>query len=728
MKKISLFALLACTVLFRPLTASALDVHPAFNPNLIIPDAAFTDTKTFGGPQGIQRFLESKGSVLANTAPDFLAKLGEPDSSSLKQALEDPEPNLGRLRTAAELIWDASQLSGLNPQIILVTLQKEQSLISGSIDQNRLQRALNHAMGFDCPDNAGCGNLFPGFYYQLFGNVDTEGNRYLGAVKALMRSFSAPEGRGPNLNGAPAKIGDRITLENTLGDYIGILKQQPLTLSNRATAALYRYTPHVFNGNYNFWKFFTSWFKYANGTLLTSSQDGRLFIIQNGTKQPVPDFVATSRGLQRATATTASPTELDSYPLGTTYAPVDNTIINVNGTLFVFLDGTMHPASSFALTQRKLDPNKSVTISLADADLFPRGSQLTPSEGTVLRGVQHPDVYLVDHGVLKRFSIFTFTQRNVAKQVKTIPDAEIALYTKQGYVIPLNGTVIQAPASADVYLINEERRLPLTPDLFKNLGFTQKDIVRLTSNEEFSSIPIGPPAAPREGTYFSISGSQEFYLFKDGAKHLIPSFVAKQRRITPDYAFDASIISNWPDGIAIAPKDNTLIQSTASSTIYLALKGQLHPLTQELFTNLGFSKKNIVVLPESEVSILPKGDMAPPRENTFFTVKETKEFYVFRDGAKRRIYPFVAAQRSMTPDYTFAQAITDTWPSGAPLPPRDGTLVKSTSGSTIYLVSLGKLRPLSTSAFKRRGYTNKQVKTIPKTQLDSLPKGTAITK
>ena len=26
--------------------------------------------------------------------------------------------------------------------------------------------------------------------------------------------------------------------------------------ANNATAALYRYTPHVFNGNYNFWKFF----------------------------------------------------------------------------------------------------------------------------------------------------------------------------------------------------------------------------------------------------------------------------------------------------------------------------------------------------------------------------------------------------------------------------------------------------------------------------------------
>src|SRR5690349_11979666 len=82
-----------------PCAALALTVADNFNPSIIVSDAAFANTRTFDGPNGIQHFLESKNSVLANTSPSFLTMLAEPNDSALKTALADPEPNLGRLRT-----------------------------------------------------------------------------------------------------------------------------------------------------------------------------------------------------------------------------------------------------------------------------------------------------------------------------------------------------------------------------------------------------------------------------------------------------------------------------------------------------------------------------------------------------------------------------------------------------------------------------------------------------
>ncbi len=726
MKKLIYMLLLGGALFVQPLAVFALEVSPAFNPNMIVPDAVFSDMQTFGGPEGIQRFLESKNSVLANTSLDFLIKLNEPTDVSVKQALGDPNPNLGRLRTAAELIWDTSRVSGLNPQVILVTLQKEQGLISTSVSPSRLQRALNHAMGFDCPDATGCGNLFPGFYFQLFGNVDTEGNRYLGAARSLMKSFLTSNGRGPSIGGVPAKVGDTVAIDNTIGDYAGIAKRQMVTIGNRASAALYRYTPHVFNGNYNFWKFFTSWFKYANGTLLTSSQDGTTYIIQNGTRQRIPAFVVIARGLTLGNAITASPTELEGYPVGATYGPPDNTIVSVNGATYVFIDGIMHPASSFVLTQRKLDPAKILALSSSDESLFAKGSQLTPADGTVVRGQGHPNVYLVDKGILKLFSEFTFKQRNAEKDLQVIPDGEIALYTKQGYVVPLEGTLVQSPSSNDVYLINESRRLTLTSELFSNRGFSIKDVVRLTTDTELVAIPMGPPAPPREGTYFAITGSPELYLYKNGAKHLISAFVAKQRSITPDYYFEAGIISNWADGIVVAPRDGTLVKSDASQSVYLVMKGQLQPLTDVLFKNLGLSVKNIVTLSDAEVSAFAKGDYATPRENTYFKVAETGEIFVFKNGVRQQIYSFVSIQRGMTPDYTFAAEVVANWPVGAPILPREGTLMKSATDSTVYILSKGTIHSLTAAAFKRKGYSTKQVKTIPAAELASFPKGDPI--
>ena len=103
------------------------DIRSGFNPERIIEDSVFSDTKTFSGPEGIQKFLENKKSVLANTTPEFIALLREPDVKEVKDTVEDPHSNLDKKRTAAELIWDASQSSGLNPQVLLVKFNKEQS-------------------------------------------------------------------------------------------------------------------------------------------------------------------------------------------------------------------------------------------------------------------------------------------------------------------------------------------------------------------------------------------------------------------------------------------------------------------------------------------------------------------------------------------------------------------------------------------------------------------------
>ncbi|MFA7286714.1 MAG: hypothetical protein WC052_03595 [Patescibacteria group bacterium] len=725
MKKIISSLLVACIFLLQLQPALAQEVYPEFSANILIPDAAFTDTSTFGGPEGIQHFLESKGSVLANTQIDFLIKLNEPNDTTVKQALDDPQPNIGRLRTAAELIWDAARASGLNPQIILVTLQKEQGLIANKISPDRLPLVLNRALGFDCPIATGCGNLFPGFYYQLFGNIDTEGNRYLGAPKSLVKSFTTPGGRGPTINGATTKVGDSIVLTNTVGDYANVQTSQSVTLGNRATAALYRYTPHVFNGNYNFWKFFTGWFKYPNGTLIKTLHDNVVFIIQDGSRQHVPGFVAAARTINQATALTVSPIELTNYPLGPTYGPNDNTVVTANGTFFVFIANVMHPATTFVLQQRKLDPTKSLSISPAEASLFTTGPQLTPSNGTVVRGETNPAIYLVDQSVLKLFTPFTLQQHNAGNLVQKIPDAEISLYAKQGHVFPLKGTLIKSAASTSVYLMSEAQRLPLTADLFKNLGFNTKTIATV-NDVALAEIPVGASPTPRDGTYFTSKESKEMYVFKGGAKHPISAFVAKQRAIKPDYAFEASIVSNWPDGIALTPKDGTLIKSNLSASVYVVMSGQLRPLTAELFKNLGYNFKNVATIPDNEVAVYPKESFATPKENTYFSVAETQEFYLFSKGTKRRIYPFIAKQRGMTPDYTFSIEVASGWQSGIPVAARDGTLVKSETLSTVYVVVTGTLRPLTSTAFARRGYSSKKITVIPQTELDGLPKGALI--
>ncbi len=594
-----------------PLSAFA-QIDPGFNPNRLIDDAVFADTQTFGGAEGIQKFLEIKNSVLANISPSFLAMLKEPDSALLKTALEDPSPNLGRLRTASELIWDASRHSGLNPQVIIVTLQKEQGLITNhqNSSPDKLQKVLDKAMGFNCPDGGGCGNLFPGFYYQLFGNFDSAGNRYLGATKSLIKSYSYLEGRGPSVNGNIARVGQNINLENITNNPEAP-KEQTVNLGNRATAALYRYTPHVFNGNYNFWRYFQEWFRYPNGTLLSLSGDNRLYIIQNGTKQVVPEFVVKARNLDLSKKLTASPNELSTYPDDKIFGPTDNTVVKAEGDnkIYVFIKNIKHPVSEFVLSQRNLQTAMALNISVSESQLFEQGSVLPPSDGTILRGEVDKSVYVVENSVLKLFSDFTFKQRKiVGKNVIVVPDLEIATYQKLGFVAPLDGTLIKATGSQTVYLIEQGLKHPISAELFKNRAFKAKDIA-IISSDEVSSLIIGAFAHPKNMTWLKNSQTGELYLFKEGALHAISKYVAKQRGITPDFAFSQSEIQEWPVGISIPPKDGTLITGSESKTVYLVAKSQLRPLTATAFKKRKYSFKNVVKLLQDEVDAYAKGEV-----------------------------------------------------------------------------------------------------------------------
>lgn len=614
---------LAVSAIFSILGGIAAAALADFNPNKIIEDRQFTDTQTFGGAAGIQQFLALKGSVLANTDPNFLLKLKEPQDSKLKSGLNDPEPSLGRLRTAAELIWDSATKNGLNPQVILVTLQKEQGLISGNFrNDTAVQRALDHALGFNCTDANGCDQLFSGFYYQLFGNFDAQGNRYIGAPASLMRSFNTPGGRGPGVDAAgetfssplvrTSRVGDSIILDNTQGPPNNAAPMQTVTLSNLATAALYRYTPHVYNGNYNFWKFFSTWFKYANGTLLKIQGDNNIYIINNGAKQLMVSFVLATRGVNPQTANilTVSPTELSDYDNSPPLAPADNTVVfdSADSTkkLFVFENGVRHPVSNFVLKQRGLDPNLSFGASQTELGLFQTGALLAPKDGTLLKGDASGTVYVIANGKRMALTAFTFKQYGYSfNKVVTLPQAEVDAYDNGGFMLPKNGTLLTVGADPQVFQVQDQILHKVSQTVFKLSKFNAKNVVHLNS-DQIANATVDGYLAPPEGTYFKTELANNYYLYKNGTKHSISVFVLQQRgaaKLAVTLGLEEGL--SLPDGPALPPRDGTLIKGdSASLTIYVIKNGQKVALDYNTWVKK-YGKRKPTVLPQAEVDSYP---------------------------------------------------------------------------------------------------------------------------
>lgn len=623
MQKLKLISLLIPVIAFVSMAQpaqAALPVEKGFDPNQLISDSAFKNKNSMSAAD-IQKFLESKDSILANTSSSFLAQLREPvGNSSLASVIEDT--NLKSTpRTAAQLIYDAAQQSGINPQVILVKLQKEQSLITGhqGSDAVRLQRALDFALGFGCPDTQPCGELYRGFYFQIFGNVDSENNRYLGAARSLMRSFTTPGGRGPFYNGGVAQVGDTIVLSNTLGGYEGVQANQTVVLENAATAALYRYTPHVFNGNYNFWRYMKDWF--GTGARDTAGSSGLsegdvvkvsrvYYMYEDGKMWEINDFVKKARKISTRSrdVTSMRSSEFSKYTKAGILGLADNTVVKVEDKTYLFIDNNLYEASEAILKQRGVSSSQPVEAEEEDLKPFMPAHRLPPQEGTVLRGFSSPEVYIVENAQLRLVSSLVFQQRNLASQVQIVPDDELSLYPKGGFLPPLDGTMVKSPSDPTVVLIASRIRRPI-PSLavFKTYGQTFADI-KTISDDELNAITLGALAEPKDNTYYKVSESGVQFLYRNGSSHYIAGFVAKQRGITPDVTLVESEHRAWPEGEPIMPKDGTLLKATNGPAVYIVEGAAVKALSGAEFKSRGLSFSNIVLISGAELTKYQGGE------------------------------------------------------------------------------------------------------------------------
>lgn len=199
----------------------------AFNPSNLIGDGAFVNISSMD-TGAIQRFLGSNNSYLK----DFWE-----NGRSAAQIINDAAHGANEAAGSINGITINSSTGTVNPQVILATLQKEQSLISKS---TRDDNALRKAMGYGCPDSGGCNSRYAGFTKQVEN-----------AAWQLRYNFERAQGRGFG----DYQVGQAFSFDDWNGTHTG-------TFGNRATASLYRYTPHVYNGNYNFWNLFFNVYKF----------------------------------------------------------------------------------------------------------------------------------------------------------------------------------------------------------------------------------------------------------------------------------------------------------------------------------------------------------------------------------------------------------------------------------------------------------------------------------
>lgn len=220
---------------------------------------------------GIQNFLSSKGSVLSGYVIPSETVPGDPN----------PQPGTGK--TAAQHIYDEAQEHGINPQVILVTLRKEQGFLSSQDPNNfpyGLDYALRWAMGY---------GVYSGSPYMDPNNSNYTGGfgRQVAYAAYAFRSWFDTLSSGNCLNsvvGGCRRVGDTISIPWGGGrdGYASVY------LSNQATIILYRYTPYVYNGNYNFYTIFREWFGWSYSLVKTGNSPA-IYLVYSNTRYHITD-------------------------------------------------------------------------------------------------------------------------------------------------------------------------------------------------------------------------------------------------------------------------------------------------------------------------------------------------------------------------------------------------------------------------------------------------------
>jgi archaellum component FlaG (FlaF/FlaG flagellin family) len=259
----SLIALAMIMSLFFSKAASA-----AYDGGRLIDDVLFLNSSAMSA-QDIQNFLAAKGSGFASLSYPFDCESTGMSAPYYRTA----GAPCGQTVSASTIIYYASQVYGINPQVVLATLQKEQGSIT---DPTLSSWQINQAMGYACPTTGSCDSS-SSFLYQIDNGVwllRFHRERANGNMNYWFQSSSWVCGTEKNFYKPNLYPGQNVNFYDEDGVYY-----RTHWIANAATSSMYCYTPHAYNnpqglygkpvfgwtgryysGSYNFVYWYEGWF------------------------------------------------------------------------------------------------------------------------------------------------------------------------------------------------------------------------------------------------------------------------------------------------------------------------------------------------------------------------------------------------------------------------------------------------------------------------------------
>lgn len=423
---------------------NCLALSPNFDPNYIISDEEVLNQGTMTLSE-IQTFLESKGSFLA------------------KYTCQD---NNGATLRASEAIYSVANTNRVNPRFILVLLQKEQGLLE---DPAPSPSSLDWATGYGCPDGGGCNERWRGFWKQI------------NSASLQFRDYI----ENPGLyKYQPTQT---YTFSNTDKDPMIV------TPANKATAGLYNYTPHVYNGNFNFWKLWNRYFQsvdgYPDGSLLQAQGDSGVWLVQNGQKRPFASWGALISRFDPKKIIKVKPTDLNKYTQGVPIKFPQYAIVRApDKKLYLLIDNKRRLfTTNEAFKKIGYNPEEIVTATADEINAYQEGKALTVNDaypvGALLKDKKTGGVYWVSEDTKAPLidPIFLKTKFKNKKPI-VVTTEYLAKYKTVAPIKFDSGELVKFEGGFTIYVVDNSSLRPIASATdFESLGYKWANILTINT-------------------------------------------------------------------------------------------------------------------------------------------------------------------------------------------------------------------------------------------------------
>lgn len=414
----------------------------AFDPNYLISDWDFTDPFALDFNQ-IQHFL-NRGYLGSYKTTDW-----EGDTTY-----------------ATNIIWETAQRRGISPKVLLVMLQKEQSLIE---DDTPSQSQLDWAMGYAVCDN--CSHDDPAIQrWKGFGKQVNSAAMQL--TEGYLEDIEA-HGTTQGIYGPGVKV----EIDNT-----------DVTPINAATAALYAYTPHL-HGNENFVEIWDRWFStdYPTGSLLQAAGQAGVYYIEYGFKRAISSYSALLSRFNPDLIIQVNADTLDNYPDGRPISfPNYSLLQDENDTIYLLVNDALRPFDSIesyhALGFKDEELNQ---ISNADVELYATGLTITSSTASVTGELVELSTngayYYLQGGYRHAVLTQDIARIRFDQAARRALPVEVEQYVEADHLLIPDGYLVKTDSAPTVYVIAEGECLPIVSEsAFTSFGWQWDDIITIT--------------------------------------------------------------------------------------------------------------------------------------------------------------------------------------------------------------------------------------------------------